>query len=376
MEKYSAYRDPGTGIQASSVLKYVPPLGSETLIKFSLPLAYTLGVIRTTLVLLLALLYTVLVDGICLLLTPIPPLQRLAAHVLTALLARFALFILGLLWIPTETVTRKRGRLAESKESWSPGAGDLIVSNWISWVELLWLSYRFNPIFVLPVPSESPSAPSAPAPQATGRRTGTGSAAVTPAANRPSTKRIQIAGFRKVSLLSLICFTGRVPVPSHASPSLTLEDIRGSAGRPVVVFPECTTSNGRGLLRFADVFKGRPVPTKGYSVFVMCARCDPPTALSPSLSLSIPTALNPLAHLFTLASSFKPLTLSVRLLAPSEGPSAPMFMPSEIVGPDVGEDTLSASCAGLIAQLGKFKKLSLGWEDKVTFLEFYREKRR
>jgi hypothetical protein len=51
-----------------------------------------------------------------------------------------------------------------------------------------------------------------------------------------------------------------------------LEEIRREASRPLVVFPECTTSNGRGLLRFADVFPGLSTPVKGYRLFLMCVR--------------------------------------------------------------------------------------------------------
>ncbi len=79
-----------------------------------------------------------------------------------------------------------------------------------------------------------------------------------------------ITGFKEVSLLSMINFTGRVPVPD--SILSTLEDIRQRSARPVVVFPECTTSNGRGLLRFAEVFR-QTIPVKGYQVFIMSIRC-------------------------------------------------------------------------------------------------------
>lgn len=71
--------------------------------------------------------------------------------------------------------------------------------------------------------------------------------------------------------------TGHVP-PYHQSvsapsgSSTSLEDIRRAADVPVVIFPECTTSNGRGMLRFADVFKGVGVPVVRFRVFVMCVR--------------------------------------------------------------------------------------------------------
>lgn len=103
---------------------------------------------------------------------------------------------------------------------------------------------------------------------------------------------------------------------------------------------------------------------------------DPPTVLSPTLSHSIPSALNPLFHMFALASTLGPLTMSIRLLPPAESPGSPLFMASEVVSGDVGEDTLSAVCASLISQLGKLKKMSLSWEDKVSFLGLYRKKQR
>lgn len=179
---------------------------------------------------------------------------------------------------------------------WRPRAGDIIVSNWVSWIELLWLAFRyvplvlvfgnilkrifhrFDPIFVLPIPESLPAAsitpqPSTPITHTPGRRTGTGSANVQ-SPRRATNARIPIVGYREVSLLSIIQCTGQVPPfgGSASDSSLrTLEDIRKHADRPVVVFPECTTSNGRGLLRFADVF-GEKVPVKSYQVYVMCVR--------------------------------------------------------------------------------------------------------
>ena len=66
--------------------------------------------------------------------------------------------------------------------------------------------------------------------------------------------------------------TGSTPQSPSSGSYTSLEDIRKSAERPVVVFPECTTSNGRGLLRFARVFEGYNVPLKKCNVFVMCTR--------------------------------------------------------------------------------------------------------
>jgi len=136
---------------------------------------------------------------------------------------------------------------------------------------------RFNPIFVIPIPESIPEFPIQNLQEATpivrtgGRRPGFIPAKYQPTITTPP--RIPIRGFRQVSLLRLICMTGLVPPFGRSIPSdaLSLEEIRQSASRPLAVFPECTTSNGRGILRFASVFQ-QNVPVKKHQVFVMSVR--------------------------------------------------------------------------------------------------------
>ncbi|RDX55724.1 hypothetical protein OH76DRAFT_764849 [Lentinus brumalis] len=380
MEKFSAFRDPGTGIQP--FLRPIPPSGGELLANLLAPVGYALGVIKTAVLLALALVYFVLVHGVCLILSPVPPIHRAVTHLLTALLSRLALLLVGLYWIPVDVVARKRGRNAPRNETWTPRGGDLIVCNWVSWVEILWLAFRFNPIFLLPVCEtldlSSPTEKSAPIARTPGRRTGTGSAAISSPAARNPTQRVPIVGFRRVNLLSMISSAGHLPLIAgltSAKPE-TLEEIRSSADRPVVVFPECTTSNGRALLRFAEVFRGMKVPVMKYKVFVMCVRYDPPTVFAPTLSHSIPSKfLNPLPHIFRVASSLAPLTISIRLLSPSESPSSGSFLLSEFLAGGTYPDELAECCAALMAQIGRVKRVGMGWEDKAAFLNLYKGKK-
>ncbi|KAG8934231.1 hypothetical protein FRC01_004311 [Tulasnella sp. 417] len=378
MEKFSTWRDPGTGIQP--FLTPVPPSqGSSTVLKIYAPLGYIVGAVRSVLFVIPLALYLV-GQTLGLLLTPVPPLRRTVSGLFAAISTRLALALLGLLWIPVEVITRKKGRSAGAPETWKPRAGDVIVSNWCSWIELLYLAFRWNPIFLLPVAEQPSSTDSGTTtPQSTpGRRTGTGSAAISTPTNY-SRPRVPILGWKQASLLEMISHSGHGPLPPRkgdATP-LSLEQIREKAGRPVVVFPECTTSNGRAVLRFADVFSNVPVPVKAFRVFVMCVRYDPPTPAEPSLSHSIPTSPvpNPIPHLYTLLSSpTLSRTMSIRLLAPSDSPSSQGFIASDFLAPG-SKDQLGEACAQLIAQLGKFKRTTvLGWEEKTAFLEFYRQK--
>ncbi|KXN83715.1 hypothetical protein AN958_00857, partial [Leucoagaricus sp. SymC.cos] len=340
-----------------------------------------LGAVRTLAISTIAFLYLILVD-IPLLFVPISPLHRALSGVITSVLAQLALWIIGVIWIHVEIITKKRNRTAQRSESWSPEAGDLIISNWASWVEVLWLAARYNPVFVLPVPESTPQfdgseSRSAPITNRRGRATGSGSANVQPS-KHSSVPPIPIKGFRQVSLLRMICCTGRLPPYFESvSPSLSLDEIRRTAGRPVVVFPECTTSNGRGLLRFSNVFN-EEVPVKGYQVFIMCVRYDPPTTYSPTLTRPIadsgPAFFNPLLHIFKITSSIVPHAISIRLLPPSESPGSQLFLASEHVKGIYGEDQLAEASVSLISQIGRMKRIGMGWEDKASFAHYSNSK--
>ncbi len=49
-------------------------------------------------------------------------------------------------------------------------------------------------------------------------------------------------------------------------------------------------------------------------------------------------------------------------------------MASEILAGYSGDDQLSETCASLISQMGKLKRMGMGWEDKTRFFEFYKGK--
>jgi len=109
MEKYSAFRDPGTGIQP--FLPPVPPVGSGILVKVALPFGYVIGALRTLLLLALFMIYIALVRGVCLVFFPLPPLYRIVTGLLTSMISRLVLLLVGVWWIPVELVTRKRGQV-------------------------------------------------------------------------------------------------------------------------------------------------------------------------------------------------------------------------------------------------------------------------
>lgn len=104
--------------------------------------------------------------------------------------------------------------------------------------------------------------------------------------------------------------------------------------------------------------------------------------MTPSPTHSIPshsgTLPNLIPHLFTLI--FAPTltqSLSIRLLAPSDSPSSGSFMASEVILDNgiAPTDEISEACAVLMAQISKLRRVGMGWEDKVAFLDFYRKRK-
>lgn len=134
--------------------------------------------------------------------------------------------------------------------------------------------FRFNPTFLVPVAESLPAdaaPPSIPTTN-TGRRTGTGSANVASSKTRAPSPRIPIKGFQQASLLQMIRWTGRIlPIINVHSQTKPLAQWTKAAGGPIVIFPECTTSNARGLLNFASVFK-EDAPTRKYKIFLASIR--------------------------------------------------------------------------------------------------------
>lgn len=84
-----------------------------------------------------------------------------------------------------------------------------------------------------------------------------------------------------LSLPQMIALTGSLPPPAsskNAIPFNTARQAAQSAGRPVALLAEGTTSNGRGLLQFIDVFAPSSPADKrtskvDFKVWLLCFKC-------------------------------------------------------------------------------------------------------
>jgi len=136
-----------------------------------------------------------------------------------------------------------------SQTNRSPRAGDLIITNYTSQIDILYLAFAYNPTFLLPIfkPLDRDAQTTA-----TGRHTGTGSANINIS---NSTVQPDFLGYLPVQLLQLLARTGALPptfdtIPLEAYKTLTTA--RRGEKRPVVLLAEGTTSNGRAVLKFPE----------------------------------------------------------------------------------------------------------------------------
>ncbi|WWC69859.1 uncharacterized protein I206_103802 [Kwoniella pini CBS 10737] len=386
MEKYSKWRDPGTGIQPFLPVT-APKTISPIFIALLGPFAVLTSIIRISLLGIIFLLHLILVEGVSLLLIPIPPLHRLVSSSFTAFTCRAALAFMGYWWITTDTYSPKRGKNGVSQISKvQPKKGDLIITNWTSYVDVLYLAFRYNPTFIIPI--FSPIFPeSHELKSKTGRHTGTGSAQINILSNSPQPECI---GYQSIPLISLLIRTGNLPsteLPGTAKYFKTLKEARRKENKPIVFFPEGTTSNGRSLLKFPEgILEENEFSGKGDDglIWIKYIRHSPPTQFSSPAPCPIP---KPGKHILSSLYTPTPIskrTMHIRTLHPSASPSSPSFLPSEILNNAPGgidstfKDPKAAwreAIAIVLAETGRVRRTKgMGWVEKGQFLEYW-EKR-
>ncbi|CAO1618263.1 unnamed protein product [Sympodiomycopsis kandeliae] len=395
MEKYSRFRDSGTGIQV--FLTPVPPATSASPLAhvFLLP-ALIFGVARVLLLLIFVPLWYALSSTI-------GSSNRGVDAVLHGVLGRISLLILGFSLVKTENVSlRNRGRaaaaLASNKgNSFQPKKGDLIFSNFSSWLDIIYAAIHFNPVFVLPVVAPGKSSGNTTATNGAkpspARRRNAGASVVTDMNARSTSTSTndekRFLGFEKVSLWRAVAHAGRTPLVygQDVHGYQDLSDLVKDTPGPLMVFPELVTSNNRGLLKMAPIFppswkdlykvtgslrmgQGQP------DFFIMSIKHEPPSTINTSTTYSTPSSrLNPLSHLWQLCSSLSfSKGFTVRLLDPTESPTSSNYTAdaNAAIAAKGAEDALAEAVGNLISGLSRLRRTGLGWQDKEVFLELFK----
>ncbi|EXJ83460.1 hypothetical protein A1O1_07083 [Capronia coronata CBS 617.96] len=342
MEKFSQFRDKGSGIAP-----FLPiPTESAGL---QLPFHIFLFVCRVPLLLIFALSYFLVLQWM-----PIGVLGRKAS--LWCILG-----LPGIWWVDLQIDGVKKGSLAKNSAS-LPQAGSIIASSSASPIDALYLSAIFDPLFV---------------------------------ASYPSTRLVQ-----PISLFTALCRAFSRPQlnpPAKAKLVDLKTYLKQNPSRIVAVFPECTTSNGRGILPMSPALLTVPPRTK---VFPVSLRYTPPDITTP-----IPHAY--FTFLWNLCS--KPThCIRIRIAEPvyntskrtpepvvaktsayatnhfdtfgtdSAASDADTLVGSEeLEGPTTNEErAFLDKVAEALARLGRVKRVGLGVKEKIAFLVMWKTSRR
>ncbi|KAF2277710.1 uncharacterized protein EI97DRAFT_415255 [Westerdykella ornata] len=193
MEKYSQFRDRGTAIAPFF------PIPTPAASALWTPVHVFLFLIRLPLVISFSLLYFVFLDGV-----PVgPTIRKCVLWIL--------LLIPGVWWVDLQVDGVKKGGV--KAKTHLPQAGTIIASSFTSPLDPLYLAAIFSPIFTR---------------------------------SYPGTRKVE-----PISLLRAILLAFSHPTLEPADPSklVTLKELlERHPGRIICVFPECTTTNGRGIL--------------------------------------------------------------------------------------------------------------------------------
>jgi len=261
--------------------------------------------------------------------------------VVRKLLLWFMMGIPGIWWVDLQLDGVKRGSLSQQPPSRVPHPGSVIAANHTSPVDAIYLSAIFDPIFTV---------------------------------SYPHSRKV-----RRVSLLRAVIHAVS-PAQFGPPPNTGLTDLRAllraHPDRVIAVFPECGTTNGRGILPFSPSLLSTPAKTK---IFPVSMRYTPPDITTP-----IPGAW--FAFLWKLLS--RPThCIHVRIAEGTENTTGVLHRVEEASGRDSGYDDGDEEdgrdvapgeqqvldwVADALARLGRNKRVGLTLRDKKAFTKAWK----
>lgn len=341
MEKYSQFRDRGSGIAPFFPVSsgpagiYLPVY--VFLFFFKLPFLFTISAT-----------YFLVLQWF--------PLGSLVKKAILWMI----LGIPGIWWIDLQIDGVKKGSLAKKHEGRVPQPSNIIASSFTSPIDSLYLAAIFDPIFTVSYPH-----------------------------------------IRQVEYISLFGAILRALAKPKEYPSkgAKLTDLKTLVAehpnRAIVVFPECTTTNGKGILPFSPSLLTTPPGTK---IFPISLRYTPPDITTPVPGqyssfiwnlLSQPTHCIRVRIAEVVYNTSKPTEASEKkdkfltnildsLVDDSAMTSSTDTLSSLNDQPDVNaeEKRVLDKVGEALARLGRVKRVGLTVRDKIAFIEAWSKKKK
>lgn len=340
MEKYSQFRDRGSGIAPFF------PVSSDPAGLY-LPIYIFLFLFKLPFFITVSVTYFLFLQWF--------PLGSLVKKALLWMI----LGIPGIWWIVLQIDGVKKGSLAKKHEGRVPQPPDVIASSFTSPIDSLYLAAIFDPIFTV---------------------------------SYPHTRQVQ-----HISLLGAIFRALSKPqeYPPKGAKMLDLGTlIAEHPKRCIVVFPECTTTNGRGILPFSPSLLTAPPGTK---IFPVSLRYSPPDITTPVPGaywsfvwnlLSQPTHCIRVRIAEVVYNTSKPDSVAekdkylVNLLDKLAEDSAMTSSTDTLTSlsdqngeVNADEKRILDKVGEALARLGRVKRVGLSVKDKIAFVEAWSKRR-
>ncbi|OKL60687.1 hypothetical protein UA08_03965 [Talaromyces atroroseus] len=263
----------------------------------------------------------------------------------------------SLWWIDLQVDGVKRGRLA-SQRSRLPVANCIIASSFTSPIDPVYLAAIFDPVFT---------------------------------ASYPNTRKVE-----RLSLLQAILRSFAYPyvTPPPNARLVDLSDlIQKYRSRPVVVFAECTTTNGRGILPLSKSLVSVPPRTKIYPVSLRYTEADVTTPVPGSYLTFLWNLLSKPTHFIRVRVAEYVTTKSLSPSSRSHSNTSTDFFdededqePASFLVENVDKNKTSDLTRHEIdvldyvgeslARLGRVKRVGLGVKEKQDFVNMWARQQR
>lgn len=227
-----------------------------------------------------------------------------------------------------------------------PQPGSVIASSFTSPIDAVYLAAIFDPIFT---------------------------------ASYPNTRQVE-----RISLLQAIlrafAFPATQPAPgAHMVDVSTL--VEQYPSRPIVLFPECTTTNGRGILTLSNSLLSVPPKTKIFPVSLRYTPMDIVTPLPGSYMSLLWTLLSKPTHCIRVRiaeciTNSQNATDSTRKSTYNTNYLDTLDQNGQEEQASPGEKALLDSVGESLARLGRVKRVGLGVKEKQEFSRAWGQSRR
>lgn len=261
-----------------------------------------------------------------------------------------------IIWNDLQVDGVRKGSLSKQRHDTMPGPGDVIASSFTSPIDAIYLAFIFDPIFT---------------------------------ASYPNSRQVE-----HISLLQAILRAFSAP-QVNPSPGAQLVDlatlIRKYPRRTIVTFPECTTTNARGILPLSPCLLSAPPNTRIFPVSLRYTPVDIVTPL-PGTYLSFTWALmSNWCHWMRIRVAEAVVTGRNGTDAPAKPARRSTYdtnlldildsdqtngSSSETGAPTPSEQALLNQVADSLARLGRVKRVGLGVAEKKEFVRVWTRMRR